>query len=131
MSGSDGAGYERAKSLGLRLLLIAVLLSSPSVINGCGQDQGTMPFDSRAWKARPYVEADGGDGTRYRMVRDLKDRVGLKGRTRQEVVDLLGPPDPGSNSWKLGPSGKALESHSTFLTVEFGTDGRVNRVIGP
>lgn len=46
------------------------------------------PFDSELWKT-----ADRLDNDRCRMVGDLTYRIGLVGRTADEVRRLLGPPD--------------------------------------
>jgi hypothetical protein len=46
-------------------------------------------FDAQAWRA-------GDVGQRARMVHDLVRSSTLMGRTQQEVIELLGPPD---NQW--------------------------------
>lgn len=46
------------------------------------------PFDSERWKAAGH-DAD----LRCTMVTDLKHRVGLIGKTKQDVLQLLGRPD--------------------------------------
>jgi hypothetical protein len=50
------------------------------------------PFNSERWKA---ADLDG--NLRCSMVTDLRYRVGLTGRTREEVVSLLGRPDGEAN----------------------------------
>ena len=63
-------------------------------------------FSASAWQAAPAAF----DGeTRCRMLLDLQVRVGLVGRSRREIVALLGPADGenrgGANSyWLLCPS---------------------------
>lgn len=47
-------------------------------------------FDSGLWKT-----ADRFDNARCRMVGDLTHRIGLVGRTADEVHRILGPPDEG------------------------------------
>ena len=70
------------KTKTLRLVLAAVITAALL----CGCSRSDSKFDSKAWKA-------GGSSSRGTMVQDLTDRELLIGRTRSEVVDLLGEPD--------------------------------------
>ena len=72
-----------------------------------------LAFDAKAWRSR---SADAGHDwpTRLRMVDSLMDRRLLDGRTRAQVVELLGPADD-TSKWRdwdsvyhLGPERKAL-----------------------
>lgn len=83
--------------------LISVVVASLAVAGcgvGSGYTQSPRPFDAQQWRA-----ADGDD--RCDMVDDLRDRVGLQGRNRDEVVALLGEPeshDEPSDHYHLCPS---------------------------
>ena len=72
-----------------------------------------LVFDAKAWRNKA---ADAGDDwpTRLRMVDSLMDRRLLDGRTRSQVVELLGPTDD-TSKWRdwdlvyhLGPERKGL-----------------------
>lgn len=59
-------------------------------------------FSSEVWKA---AEGD----TRCRMIADLQYRVGVEGKSRAAIHELLGPPeneeeDPRLSHWHLCPS---------------------------
>lgn len=63
-------------------------------------DNAAIPFDRQVWlSTRLYSE----DYSRYQMRKDLIARFKLIGMSRQEVLDLLGPPsEPEMNSeWQL------------------------------
>ena len=84
-------------------------------------------FDAAAWRAKH--EASFSDRTRLRMVEDLRQSKRLDGRTRAEVLELLGPPSSHHGdelTWRLGPD-RGIGIDSSLLTVRFGSDGRVAR----
>jgi hypothetical protein len=70
----------------------------------------TLPrsFESEAWKAaNPTGYPD--DDTRCSMVADLHFRIGIEGKTREELVGILGEPEtwrdnPATQYWPLCPS---------------------------
>jgi len=73
--------------------LAAIIMLMPALVwlFGIGTPQFMVfprPFDSGLWKT-----ADRLDDARCRMVGDLTHRIGLVGRTADEVRELLGPPD--------------------------------------
>ena len=70
----------------------------------------TVPrsFDPQAWKAADPTSWPA-DDTRCSMIADLRLQVGIEGRTRDEVVALLGEPEdrrrePSVSYWLLCPS---------------------------
>ncbi|MHC4621684.1 MAG: hypothetical protein ACYTEQ_28410 [Planctomycetota bacterium] len=93
-----------------------------------------IPFDSKVWK-HPQL-APSVDYPRLRMVDDLLDRhENLKGMTKQEIDDLLGP---ASDLWfptaaieyiyHLGPQRYGfLRIDSEWLCISF-SDGKVDEV---
>ena len=95
---------------GLLLLVGMVVLGLPLAWLAGGPYTSTFPrtFDSEAWKAAdPTGYPD--DDTRCGMVADLQFRIGIEGKTRGEVLRLLGEPEswPGeatTNYWPLCPS---------------------------
>ena len=99
--------YETGKAP--RLLAIAticallVLPPVACVAGGAYVETFPRPFDSARWKAAiPHQ----GDEARCGMLADLKGRVGVVGRSRAELSQLLGEPeetawDPQSSYWPL------------------------------
>ena len=71
------------------------------------------------------------DSVRLRMVDDLIDSKALDGRSREQVLTLLGPADePGKFAeWNLvywlGPERGMLRLDSEWLVIRFADDGRV------
>lgn len=63
-------------------VLLLIEMTTPGAFNL------PMRFSSSHWKA-----SSGWQQTRCRMMADLKHRVGLTGRSQQEVIELLGVPD--------------------------------------
>lgn len=55
------------------------------------------PFDSEKWKAASHWEK-----VRCGMVTDLRRRIGLVGKTRADIVQLLGEADAGEAGFPTG-----------------------------
>lgn len=85
------------------------------------------PFDRTAWQADSTAEL----GVRQAMVDRLLARRTLVGKTRAEVVDLLGEPSPTEyfQRWDLiyrvGMERGYISIDSEWLVLRLGTDGRV------
>lgn len=85
------------------------------------------PFDAAAWQA----DANVGSGVRQAMADRLLARSALIGKTRSEVVALLGePPETGYfRRWHvvywLGPERGFFSIDSEWLVLRFGASGRV------
>ena len=85
------------------------------------------PFDSVAWQAHAQVQ----QGVRLKMADRLVAWRTLQGKTRQQVVDLLGKPsDEGYfRNWDLvywlGNEGGFISIDSEWLVVRLGKDDRV------
>jgi hypothetical protein len=85
-------------------VVIVVALGLAWLSGGAYTEAVPRPFNSERWKA-----ADTWGDARCGMVADLTQRVGLVGRSRAEIVALLGEPededaDPTSSHWHLCPS---------------------------
>lgn len=83
-----------------------------------------MPFDPDQWRA-------GTARQRVGMARDLSARKVLVGKTRAELVEMLGEPDvdrPGADGtrWLLGFYAKGLFDETLWLEVSIGKDGIVS-----
>lgn len=57
-----------------------------------------VPFDSAAWKQSPAKDSP--QSMRLRMFDDLNTNHELEGMTREELIELLGEPDPQSDEFK-------------------------------
>jgi hypothetical protein len=85
-----------------------------------------IAFDSASWRDERSLH----DGTRERMADRLVGRHTLRGKTRGEVISLLGEPPPTDyfRDWNLvyllGPERGLLGIDSEWLVVRFGQDGR-------
>jgi len=90
------------------------------------------PFDSTEWKAISLPTWTGvGERVRGFMARDLLDKQDLRGKTREEMHALLGPPDgwflarptrPFIDSYQLNPQ---FGADDFWLIVRFDTSDRV------
>jgi hypothetical protein len=97
---------------------------------GLEERMARRPFEPAAWRAATAYPVDA-EPLRLRMVDDLLERRLLDGRTRAEVVALLGAP-PATGYFRdydlvylLGPERSFLSIDSEWLGVRFGPDGRV------
>lgn len=99
--------------LGTPVALYGVAWTYLVIIPSSQDYRHRLSFDARRWRDK---SADAGDAwpTRLRMVDSLMDSRLLDGRTRQQVVDLLGPPDD-TSKWRdwdvvyhLGPERKGV-----------------------
>ena len=99
----------QSKLFGCGCMIVAALVS-PFVLMlllfpGPYNSAFPRPFDSSRWQK---VEA-WDDDVRCAMLADLRLRVGIEGKTRAELTELLGPPDdqrdePTRSGWLLCPS---------------------------
>jgi hypothetical protein len=128
MAGGDAAGQARRwafRGAAAGALLVAAILWMPTA--WLDDSLRGSAFDSARWKAVPPGYAFREDNPRRSMVHDLVTRVGLKGKTENEVRDLLGP----GTTWSLGPTRQTMGSHQDFFRVVFDEAGRVRRVEYP
>lgn len=89
------------------MLLLFVGLPFAYLAGGAYTETLPRPFKSESWIAASSDSID--DERRCGMLADLTLRVGIKGKTREEVVALLGEPEdrrrePGMSYWLLCPS---------------------------
>jgi hypothetical protein len=107
---------------------VVVVLALPGAFPEFTDWMHSHRFDAAAWRGAQGAPYD--DRTRLRMLDDLRRSGALDGRTRDEVVALLGEPDRTEAGptpalrWRAGPDG-VIDSIS--LRVFFGPDGRVVR----
>ncbi len=109
--------------------LLVLVLAEP-LAEYYGLDFKPMPFDSAVWRATP---SDGThDAVRLRMVDDFLANHGPVGRTRTEIVALLGESDDTSYFsdfdmvYHLGlERGGAFSIDSEWLVIRLDSDGVV------
>ncbi len=103
--------------LGLFLLLVIVVLS---IVPGSAQEE----FSREIWRASSS-EAD--PPRRLQMVSDLLDRGLLAGLSREEVIELLGPPAKANHfkdydlMYRLGGKGLIFKS-PFYFALQFEDD---------
>jgi len=68
-----------------RFLLIGLVLCLPVYLLGCPEDSPPRAFDQQVWKTAS-------DRVRGQMAQDLIDKKILIGKTRMQVINLLGRP---------------------------------------
>lgn len=111
------------------------LVSGFNYIYTKAEERADIPFDYIHWDAgsRAKVEPPGqpsADAPRIKMCRDLIKRRILIGKTREEIMFLLGAPDnfPFKEPWQfnywLGPQRGLMKMDSAWLGIRFGDDGR-------
>lgn len=104
--------------IGYLFLYFSGLLPSfdPKVVS-YGFDTPPAPLDRAKWDA-------GAARDRIGMAKALVRDKTLIGRTRTEVIELIGPPDTG-DWWMLATRGTGVLPNTDWLSVDFGRDGRV------
>lgn len=86
------------------LLFLLILLPLFYIRGGPHTEAVPQPFSSAEWK-----DADTWRDTRCAMLSDLRFRIGIEGKSRSELIDLLGQDedegsDPNISHWHLCPS---------------------------
>lgn len=86
------------------MLVLLILLPILYVGGGAYTETVPRPFNSAVWKS-----ADGWGNTRCAMLVDLRTRIGIEGKTQEELFELLGPDenertDTDRSRWHLCPS---------------------------
>jgi hypothetical protein len=87
-------------------LLLVIFILLPGFYFGGGAYTETLPrpFDSQIWRS-----ANSWKDIRCAMLADLRMRIGIEGKTREELIELLGPDEnyqtnPDLGLWLLCPS---------------------------
>ncbi len=79
-------------SIAAALLLVAFLAMNLTVLFLLNRDDvRKMPFDATAWKSAPVEFSH--ESVRLRMVDDFLNSHAPAGKTRQQIVAMLGEPD--------------------------------------
>ena len=102
-------------------LLIGLLLSS------CGQISHEN-FDSHKWKNSDLNREENWN-LRWSMINDLRNNYKLKGRTKKEIIQLLGKPENELKNkfyYYLGYSGKGINTGT--LTIFFAENDVVEKI---
>lgn len=114
------------------LLMIGWLVLGDCVLNFVYRQK----FNADTWRNQEQVEHDHIRPPRLRMVDNLMSSGRLDGLSRNQVVELLGPPHDKSFPfgakfcdihYYLGPERRFPSIDSEWLFITFGDDGKVNR----
>jgi hypothetical protein len=109
--------------------LLALIFVGPSIESRTK----TTEFESAAWKEKA-LDGDARWPTRLRMVDDLLEGGVLAAAKRNEVINLLGPPDDTSyfREWSmvywLGPERGVVRIDSEWLVLRFDESNTVTEV---
>ena len=113
--------------VGLGGLVLVLLAATVLLLRQESQFGSERRFDAAAWKSQLDEKP-----VRLAMVRDLMRRHNLVGKTRAEVIALLGPPLSGDHKFGdedmvywLGPENGFISIDSEWLIIDLGDDGRV------
>lgn len=75
------------------------------------------PFDAKVWQAEPLQ--------RYEMADDIIESQILSGKTKREIIEILGQPDSKSNAekegfiYKIGDPPSFFSSQKEYLLIIF------------
>ena len=117
------------------LPIILILRFAVTTAREPGGYLNRVPFDSVTWKESLAQNSD--SRVRQSMVRDLLASRLLSGKTRPEVLELLGQPPPTDKFrildfvYWLGPQ-RGVPIDSEWLVIKLGAEGKVagSKVIG-
>ena len=141
MSSSDGTTAQRTRrnwapvvifvvlfgavfTLGIPIIPLVVMGSARAVAEWWNREE----FDSAKWKDKRLIE----EHVRIRMVDDLLSRHDLRGKTREEVVAMLGEPDHAAEMpypymvYLLGPERGFIRIDWELLEIRLDEGGRVS-----
>lgn len=92
-----------------------------------------IPFDGQLWQT--YLADNGESPVRLQMVDDLLNRYDLNGYSKDELIELLGPPGEFRKDWplladwdviyRLGAGHDRLLIYRNYLCFRFNEDGNV------
>lgn len=92
---------------------------------------GPLPFNRAQWD----TPTDWDDKTRHRMADGLLESGHLIGKSRAEIVNLLGEPPPTSYFrdfdlvYMLGPERRFIGVDSEWLVMRIGSSGKVSEAL--
>jgi outer membrane protein assembly factor BamE (lipoprotein component of BamABCDE complex) len=85
----------------------------------------TTSFDAATWRA--HRGASPTDNPRREMLGAMRDEVLRPGRSRQEIVAILGEPerrDGGADQYDMGPHRYGIDDET--LIIEYDSEGRLS-----
>lgn len=107
---------------GLTSAILAVLWLAPGLASCGGEHDTALPFDAEAWKTASTTS----DDARQRMYGDLVKHAEFVGKTKPEILALLGPPtqefprdDAVIWEYRLGPERGRPSIDSEWLQLTF------------
>lgn len=97
------------------LFFVSSIVFSPYINNYFNR----IDFNSSEWKN--WEETEKNASLRWNMVDDLEDNYNLVGKTKSEIIMLLGEPNSSTNNelnYYLGMSGHGIDTGSLTLTIQ-------------
>ncbi len=97
----------------IQFLIISILLFS------CGKVTHEK-FNSEKWKSE-NLNSEENWTLRWNMMNDLRNNHKIKGKTKNEIIELLGKPDNENKNqfyYYLGYSGNGINTGSLFITFD-------------
>jgi len=108
------------KKVKYRLLIFGAIILIGIMLKGNIPHE---PFNSEKWKTADFNKEENWS-LRWDMMNSLRNKHELKGKTKAEIINLLGEPDwkDGSDfSYGLGPSKRGISMG--FLKIKFNGTG--------
>jgi hypothetical protein len=125
---------QRSEVRVIRRASLGVMLAS--LLSACGP--GSLPYPAHGAKRfdpAEWAKADENMHTRSDMVSDLLNRYRLIGRTRNEVINLLGQPEQKPHKFSdydlvyvLGPDRTGMPIDFEWMLIKLDDRGRVARI---
>lgn len=84
-------------------------------------------FDSNKWKAEVNTEENW--TLRWKMMNDLRNNLRLEGKTKNEIINLLGNPDgkfQNNFHYSLGYTGKGINTGTLY--IYFDSQNKVKKI---
>lgn len=101
------------KKLIFGFLIIASVIS---IVVFLTKDKNALEFNSEKWKS--WTESEAELSTRWNMISSLQEKHELKGKTKTEIIILLGEPQIETNNefyYYLGMSGFGINTGTLYL----------------
>ena len=109
------------------IYIVLIIVSVISVGYFLTNDKGEIEFNSEKWKN--WSESEAEMSMRWNMIESLCENHKLNGKTKKEIIKLLGEPQIKTNSefyYHLGMSGFGINTGTLYL--EFNKQNKVVKI---
>tara|TARA_R110000751_G_scaffold307580_1_gene429605 strand:- start:237 stop:596 length:360 start_codon:yes stop_codon:yes gene_type:complete len=104
-----------------------IVASVISLVVFLSRDKNSIEFNSEKWKS--WTESEAELSTRWNMISSLREKHELKGKTKTEIIILLGKPQNKTNNefyYYLGMSGFGINTGTLYL--KFNEENKVVKI---